>query len=71
VETNIRKNLALSDTLYVIASDEASRKKVVQVALKTLFRLKKERPEKDFTIKISSIEELRKSKFNSWFELKI
>jgi len=71
VETNIRKNLALSNVLYVIASDEASRKKVVQVALKTLFRLKKERPEKDFTIKISSIEELMKSRFNSWLELKI
>jgi hypothetical protein len=71
VETNIRKNLALTDELYIIASDEAAKKKVVQVALKTLFRLKKEKPEKDFTIKISSIEELMKSKFNNWFELKI
>jgi hypothetical protein len=71
VETNIRKNLALSDTLYIIASDEAAKKKVVQVSLKTLFRLKKERPEKDFSIKISSIEELMKSKFNNWSELKI
>jgi hypothetical protein len=71
VETNIRKNLALTDELYIIASDEAAKKKVVQVALKTLFRLKKERPEKDFTIKISSIEELIKSKFNNWFELRI
>jgi len=71
VETNIRKNLALSDTLYIIASDEAAKKKVVQVALKTLFRLKKEKPGKDFTIKISSIEELMKNGFESWFELKI
>jgi len=47
VETNIRKNLALSDMLYVIASDEAVKKKVIQVALRTLFRLRKERLERD------------------------
>jgi hypothetical protein len=70
VETNIRKNLALSDTLYVIASDEIAKKKVVQVALKTLFRLKKEKPEKDFIIKIGPIDELIKNGFSSWFEVK-
>jgi len=47
VETNIRKNLELSDTLYIIASDEAAKRKVIQVALKTMFRLRKERPAKN------------------------
>jgi hypothetical protein len=71
VETNIRKNLALSDTLYIIASDEAAKKKVVQVSLRTLFRLRKEKPTKDFIIKVSSIEELIKNEFKSWLKLKI
>jgi hypothetical protein len=34
VETNIRKKLEYSDTLYIIASDEVAKKKVVQVALR-------------------------------------
>ncbi|MEM3588134.1 MAG: hypothetical protein QXO71_12550 [Candidatus Jordarchaeaceae archaeon] len=42
VETNIRKNLDYANILYVIASDEVSKKKVIQVALKTIFRLRKE-----------------------------
>jgi hypothetical protein len=70
VETNIRKNLALSDTLYVIASDEAAKKKVIQVALRTLFRLRKERPERDLKVKIASISELKESEFKNWFEIK-
>jgi hypothetical protein len=70
VETNIRKNLALSDTLYIIASDEAAKKKVIQVALKTLFKLKKEKPGKEFLIKTASIDELRKNGFANWFEVK-
>jgi hypothetical protein len=65
VEKNIRKNLEYSDTLYIIASDETAKRKVIQVALKTLFRLKKEKPEKDFIIKINSIEELIKNSFAS------
>jgi hypothetical protein len=70
VETNIRKNLALSDTLYIIASDEAAKKKVIQVALRTLFRLRKERLERDLKVKIASINELKESKFKNWFEIK-
>jgi hypothetical protein len=70
VEINIRKNLALSDTLYIIASDEAAKKKVIQVALRTLFRLKKERPERDLKVKIASIDELKESEFKNWFEIK-
>ncbi len=50
VETNIRKNLEYLQTLYMIASDENAKKKVVQTALKTLFRLKKESPDKEFVI---------------------
>jgi len=37
VEKNIRKNLEYSDMLYIIASDKTAKRKVVQVALKTLF----------------------------------
>jgi hypothetical protein len=67
VETNIRKNLALSDTLYVIASDEIAKKKVIQVALKTIFRLRKEKPDKDLNVEIASIDESKRSKFKQWF----
>jgi hypothetical protein len=70
VETNIRKNLALSDVLYVIASDEAAKKKVVQVALKTMFRLTKEKSEKDLKVKIASIDDSKRTKFREWFEVK-
>ncbi|MEM0172468.1 MAG: hypothetical protein QXV57_07905 [Thermoproteota archaeon] len=64
VEKNIRKNLEYSDTLYIIASDETAKKKVIQVALKTLFRLRKEEPNKEFNVKVASIEELRKNDWN-------
>jgi hypothetical protein len=69
VETNIRKNLEYSDTLYIIASDEAAKRKVIQVALKTLFRLRKEKPERDLKVKIASINELKESEFKDWFEV--
>jgi hypothetical protein len=46
------------------------RKKVIQVALRTLFRLKKESPERDLKVKIASISELKESKFKNWFEIK-
>jgi hypothetical protein len=71
VETNIRKNLALSDMLYIIASDEAAKRKVIQVVLKTLFRLRKERWGKEFKVKISTINELKESGFKNWFEVNI
>jgi hypothetical protein len=70
VETNIRKNLEYLNTLYIIASDEAVKKKVIQVALRTMFRLKKERPEENLNVKIATINELRGSKFKNWFEVK-
>jgi SHS2 domain-containing protein len=69
VETNIRKNLEYSDTLYIIASDEAAKKKVIQVALRTLFRLRKEKPERNLKVKIASINELKGSRFKDWFEV--
>jgi len=71
VERNIRKNLEYSDILYIIASDEASKRKVVQVALKTLFRLRKEEPEKKFVVKVNSIEQLLRNNFKEWLILRI
>jgi hypothetical protein len=70
VETNIRKNLEYSNTLYIIASDEAAKRKVIQVALKTLFRLRKEKPNANLKVKIASIDELKRSQFKDWFEVK-
>jgi Cdc6-like AAA superfamily ATPase len=70
VEKNIRKNLEYSDTLYIIASDEAAKRKAIQVALKTLFRLRKEKPNANLKVKIASIDELRESEFKNWFEIK-
>jgi hypothetical protein len=69
VETNIRKNLEYSDTLYIITSDEAAKKKVIQIALQTLFRLRREKS-KSYKLMIASIDELIKSDFKSWFEAK-
>jgi Cdc6-like AAA superfamily ATPase len=69
VETNIRKNLALSDALYIIASDEAAKKKVIQVSLKVLFRLKKDKRKRTLKVKIASIDGLKKSGFSKWFEV--
>jgi hypothetical protein len=70
VERNIRKNLEYSDTLYIIASDEAAKRKVIQVALKTLFRLRKEKPNANLRVKIASIDDLKRSQFKEWFEVK-
>ncbi|MEM3905517.1 MAG: hypothetical protein QXZ17_01405 [Nitrososphaerota archaeon] len=54
---------------YIIASDETAKKKVIQVTLKTLFRMKKEKPGERVQIKIASIDELKRTKFNYWFEV--
>jgi hypothetical protein len=70
VETNIRKNLEYSDTLYIIASDEAAKRKAIQVALKTMFRLRKEKPNANLRVKIASINDLKRSQFKEWFEVK-
>jgi hypothetical protein len=70
IEKNIRKNLEYSDVVYEIASDETAKKKVIQVALKVMFRLRKEKPDKDLTVKIASIDELKQSQFKDWFEVK-
>jgi hypothetical protein len=69
IEKNIRKNLEYSDILYEIASDETAKKKLIQVALKTMFRLRKEVPNKDLVVKIATIDELKKSGFKEWFEI--
>jgi len=69
VEKNIRKNLEYSNTLYIIASDETAKRKVIQVALKTMFRLRKEQPDKPLTVKIGSIDEQKKNGFKRWFEV--
>jgi hypothetical protein len=70
VEKNIRKNLEYSDTLYIITSDETAKKKVIQVALKTMFRLKKEKPDQLLKVKIGSIDEQKKNGFKEWFEVR-
>jgi hypothetical protein len=70
VETNIRKNLEYSDILYIVASDEAAKRKVIQVALRMMFRLRKEKSERNLKVKIASINELKESNFKNWFEVK-
>ena len=69
IERNIRKNLEISDELYIIASDEIAKKKAIQVALKVLFRLRKEKPDRSLTIKIATIDELKRNGFKKWFEV--
>jgi len=70
IERNIRKNLEYSDTLYIIASEEVVKRKVIQVALKMLFRLRKEKPGTDWKVKIASLDELKRGNFKEWFEVK-
>jgi hypothetical protein len=71
VERNIRKNLEYLDTLHIITSDEAAKRKVIQVALKTLFRLRKEKPNANLKVKIASINELKESGFKDWFDVNL
>jgi len=54
---------------YVIASDEVAKKKVVQVVLKTIFRLKKEMLNTCKKVKIAILEELKNSQFEKWLEI--
>ncbi len=68
IEKNIRKNLEYTDTLYEIASDKTAKNKLIQVALKTMFRLRKEKPDKNLTVKIATIDELKQRNFKEWFE---
>ena len=70
IEKNIRKKLEYSDVVYEIASDETAKKKAIQVALKVMFRLRKEKPDKNLRVKIASIDELKQSGFKEWFEVK-
>jgi hypothetical protein len=70
VERNIRKNLEYSDTLYIIASDEAAKRKVIQVALRTIFRLRKEEHGREIKVKVAIIDELKENEFRKWFEIK-
>ena len=71
IEKNIRKNLEYSDVVYEIASDETAKKKAIQVALKVMFRLRKEKPDKNLKVKMASIDELKQSGFREWFEVRI
>jgi hypothetical protein len=70
IEKNIRKNLEYSDTLYEIASDETAKKKLVQVALKTMFRLRNDKPDKGLTVKIATIDEFKQRGFKDWFDVR-
>lgn len=69
VEKNIRKNLEVSDNLYIITSDEIAKRKVIQVVLRVLFRLRKEKPDKELRVRIGSIDEQKKNRFKEWFEV--
>ncbi|NQE53864.1 hypothetical protein C5S29_09750, partial [ANME-1 cluster archaeon GoMg3.2] len=51
-------------------SDKTAKKKAIQVALNVMFRLRKEKPDKNMTVKIASIDELKQSQFKDWFEVK-
>lgn len=62
-----------STSQYHIASDKIA-KKLIQVALKTMFRLRKDKPDKDLVVKIAIIDdELKKNGFKDlfWFEANI
>ena len=48
--------------------EEAAKKKAIQVALKVMFRLRKEKPDKNLKVKIASIDELKQSGFKEWWE---
>lgn len=44
-------------------------KKAIPVALKVMFRLRKEKPDKDLKVKIANIDELKQSGFKECFEV--
>ncbi len=67
IEKNIRKNLEYTNTLYEIASDQTAKNKLIQVALKTMFRLRKEKPDTDLMVKIATIDELKQSNFEEGY----
>jgi len=58
IEINIRKNLSYSDTLHIITSGEMVKRKLIQVALRVLFRLRKKKG-REYKVKIASIEEFK------------
>jgi len=66
IERNIRKNLAISNELYIIASDEMARRKVIQVALKVLFRLKRENSNKRYALRIATAGKLSEGGYKKW-----
>ena len=70
IERNIRKNLAISNELYIIASDEMAKRKVIQVALKVLFRMKKENPNKKYVVKIAIMDKSKKIRYKErWYKI--
>ena len=46
------------------------KRKVIQMALKTMFGLRKEKPDKELVVKIADVDEFGRNKFKSWFEVK-
>lgn len=66
IERNIRKNLAISNELYIIASDEMAKRKVIQVALKVLFRMKKENPNNEYALRIATARKLSEDGYKKW-----
>jgi len=54
-----------------VTSDELAKRKVIQVALRVLFRLRKEKPGKEFKIMIGTLDEQKKNGFREWFEVEL
>ncbi len=52
-----------STSQYRIASDETAKKKQIQVALKTMLILRKDKPDEDLVVKMATIDDLEKSSF--------
>jgi hypothetical protein len=52
-------------------SDEATKRKAIKVALKTIFRLRKERSNVSKKVKVAALEELRNSQYERWLEIGI
>ncbi len=65
---NLEKVLR-SISRYRIASGRIAKKKLVQVALKTVFQLRKDKLDKDSVVKIATVDELKKSGFKKRFEV--
>jgi hypothetical protein len=70
VEKNILKNLKYNNILHIVASDEQSKRKAIQVGLKVLFRLRNKQ-DNNYILKVAKIEELERSKYEHWDEIRL